>query len=593
MPVRRLVVVLVLCAIAGFVSAVHAAPVGDTQMSAPVPPELRGIWVHGTQVKTATEADAVIARIDRANLNAVFLLVWYWGGQAFFRSDLCPMGDGVAPGYDPLGYMVTQCHKRGIQVHAWFVNGAYGSTDRKYVLDKHPDWAVDDGAGGPLWYDLGNPAVRRFESDLMIECLSKYDVDGIHFDYIRYGPRQCYCNHCQQEFAQRYGEVYLTPEESRKYPAGISLTANPLVKPTTATVLAVLSDGTPAIALNRLGAGMVLLLNWHAENDMPPAVAQTVKVMLDMWTMGGPAVYMTTTEATRKEYGTDSYEAARVVLTRLKYPPKPIPAERIDSLSGGNVLVLPAVYLIGRQTADDLEHFVQRGGRLLVIDGPAKSMSLAPIQRITGFARTGAYICRDDVIQPTGRSPLTPKGQHRIDPTTWKYRMQRWAEYRKGGVTELVRDVYSRAKKIKPQAQVSAAVCSSIEAADAAYQDWPRWLRDKTIDYVVPMAYTEDMGELARQIGQWKTVDDRLQRIVPGLAIYHEAGGKTTTRKEELIRDQQRLCRRQGARGNVYFSFQYLNDPVLMLLRTEFYPNKAPVYTPTQLAGSIPAKRVP
>jgi uncharacterized lipoprotein YddW (UPF0748 family) len=586
-----------LCAVGGLTGIVHAAPAGGASKAGAVPtPELRGIWVHATQVKTSAEADAVVTRIKRANLNAVFLLVWYWGGQAFFRSDLCPMGDGVAPDYDPLGYMVTQCHKRGIQVHAWFVNGAYGAPQPKYVLDKHPDWAVDDGAGGPLWYDLGRPDVRRFESDLMIECLRKYDVDGIHFDYIRYGPRQCYCDNCQEEFAQRYGEVHLTPEESRKYPVGVSLTANPLKKPTTAVVLAILSDGTPAIALNRLGAGMVLLLNWHAENDMPPAVAQTVKVMLDMWTRGpgpGPGVYITTTEATRKEYGTDSYEAARTLLTRLSYPPKPLPAERIDSLAGGNVLVLSAVYLIGQQTAADLEHFMQRGGRLLVIDGPTKSMGLASIQHITGFAQVGAYIHRDDVIQTTGRSPLTPKGAHRIDPTVWKYRMQRWAEYRKGGVTSLVRDVYSRAKKIKPQVQVTAAVCPSLEAADSAYQDWPRWLRDKTIDYVVPMAYTEDMGELARQIGQWKTADRQLQRIIPGLAIYHEAGGKTAPRKEGLIRDQQRLCRQQGAHGNVYFSFQHLSDPIATLFRTEFYRAEAPVYAPPAFAAPSPPKRSP
>jgi uncharacterized lipoprotein YddW (UPF0748 family) len=588
---------LALCAgpvIGGFAASARAASSGDAAKSGPAQPaELRGIWVHATQVKTAPEADAVIARIERANLNAVFLLVWYWGGQAFFRSDRCPMGDGVAPGYDPLAYMVTQCHKRNIQVHAWFVNGAYGSAEHKYVLDKHPDWAVDDGAGGPLWYDLGNPAVRRFESDLMIECLVKYDVDGIHLDYIRYGPRQCYCRHCQEEFAQRYGEVHLAPEESRKYPAGISLTANPLKKPTTAVVLAVLSDGTPAIAVNQLGAGTVLLLNWHAENDMPPAVAQTVGVMLDAWTRHGSAVSITTTEATRREYGTDSYEAARTLLTRLNFPPKSLPVERISSLAGGNVLVLPAVYLISPQTASDLEDFVRRGGRLLVIDGPTKSMGLAPIQRIMGFAQVGAYIHRDDVIQTTGRSPLTPKGQHKIDPTVWKYRMQRWAEYRKGGVTELVRDVYRRAKKAKARAQVTAAVCSSLDAADAAYQDWPRWVRDKTIDYVIPMAYTEDMGELARQIGQWKTVDRQLERIIPGLAIYHEAGGETVTRKEVLIRDQQRLCREQGAHGNVYFSYQYLSDSVLGLLRREFYPAEAPVYAPPKFTAPTPPKRAP
>ena len=111
-------------------------------------PELRGVWVHGTQLKTPAEADAVVAKIDRAHFNAAFVLVWYWGGQAYFQSALCPMGEGVPPGYDPLGYMVQQCHKRDIQVHAWFVNGFYGAQEIRNVLDKHPDWAVQDGGGG-------------------------------------------------------------------------------------------------------------------------------------------------------------------------------------------------------------------------------------------------------------------------------------------------------------------------------------------------------------------------------------------------------------------------------------------------------------
>jgi len=542
--------------------------------------ELRGVWMHGTQIKTPAAADALIAKLERARLNAAFILVWYWGGQAFFQSDLCPMADGVQAGYDPLGYMVEQCHKRGIQVHAWFVNGAYGSSEVRRVLDQHPDWAVDDGGSGALWYDFGKPEVRRFQSDLILECLRKYDVDGIHFDYIRYGPHQCYCTYCQQEFARRYGFEPLTQERRTTFPAGVDITANPLVKPTTAVVLAELSDGTPAIALNRLGQGTVLLLNWHAENEMPPAVAELVKLTLDVWTTGQSPVYVTTTAANRSTYGAGSFEAARVSLARLGYPPKFIAVEQIAKLPARSVLILPAVYIIPEETRTDLEQFVRKGGRLLIIDGPVKAMPYAAMQRITGFAGTGRYFHREDVIRSTGRSPLVPKGKHHIDLAQWKRRMAKWAEFRKAGVTELVRDVYRRAKALKPNVQVTAAVFSSLESADSAYQDWPRWLREKTIDYVVPMAYTEDSAELTRQFAQWKTVDPPLARIIPGLSIYHDADGKTTTRDPNLIRSQVHLCRQHGAHGNLYFSLQYLSDPLIDLFRTEFYPTESPPYTP-------------
>jgi uncharacterized lipoprotein YddW (UPF0748 family) len=542
-------------------------------------PELRGIWLHGPQVKTPAEADAVIAKIDRANLNAVFVLVWYWGGQAYFRTALCPMADGVQPGYDPLGYLIDKCHKHNIQVHAWFVNGAYGSQQVRNVLDKHPDWAVQDGTG-TLWYDFSKPEVRRFESDLMIECLRKYDVDGLHFDYIRYGPRQCYCDYCQTTFARRFGLEPLMRERRTTFPAGVTITANPLAKPTTALVMAEFYDGTPAIALNKLGKGAVMLLNWHAENEMPPAVAETLKLMLGIWTTSGAPVHLTTTPENRDEYGGSSLEAARSCLTRLGYRPAAIPSEQIAKLSGNAVLVLPAVYLISESTAGDLERFVRKGGKLLIIDGPTKSMQLPAMQRLTGFAACGRYLNRDDIIRSTGRSPLVPKGKHQMNLLDWRRRMSKWAQFRKLGVTELVRDVYRRAKALKPNVQVTAAVLNTLDSADSAYQEWPRWLREKTIDFVVPMAYTEDTGDLARQIAQWKTIDPQLQRIIPGLSIYQDPAGKAVPRDVALVRRQHTLCRQHGAHGNLYFSMEHLSGPLIDLFRTEFYPAEAPVYVP-------------
>lgn len=544
-------------------------------------PQLRGVWMHATQIKTPAEADVMVAKIDKANLNAVFLLVWYWGGQAFFQSDLCPMGEGVQAGHDPLGYMVRQCHKRGIQVHAWFVCGAYGATRPRHVLDKHPDWAVDEGAGGSLWYDFGKPEVRRFQSDLMIECLRKYDIDGLHFDYVRYGPKQCYCSHCQNEFARRYGFEPMTGRRRTTFPTVVAgMTANPLASPTTAVVLAEFSDGSPAIALNKLGAGSVLLLNWHAENEMPPAVSETVKLTLGVWTTGGGKVLLATTEATKAEYGTGPLDAARNALTRLGCTPGTIGAERIATLAAGNVLVLPAVYVIDEKTAGDIEAFVRRGGQALVIDGPVKSMHLPAVRRVTGFERPGRYTNRDEVIRSTGRSPLVPRGEHQLDLARERARAQKWAQFRTEGVSDLVRDVYRRAKAVKPKAQVTAAVLSSLDAAQAEYQDWPGWLREGTIDYVIPMAYGADTRRLGREIAQWKTIDPRLARIIPGLSIYDTRDGRTVTRDVGVIREQHRLCRQQGAHGNVYFSLPYLNDEVMNLFSREFYPREASVYVP-------------
>jgi hypothetical protein len=345
-------------------------------------------------------------------------------------------------------------------------------------------------------------------------------------------------------------------------------------------VIADFYDGTPAMALNKLGRGAVLLLNWHAENEMPPAVAETVKLVLRIWTTNDAPIHLTTTATNRAQYGSSALEAARASLTRLGYRPTLIPSENIDRLTANAVLVLPAVYLIPEDTAGDIERFVRKGGKLLIIDGPTKSIQLAAVQRITGFAAGGRYLNREDVIKSTGRSPLAPKGAHQMNLWDWKRRQAKWAEFRKLGVTELVRDVYRRVKGLKPNVQVTAAVMSTQESAEAAYQEWPRWLRDKTIDYVVPMAYTDDTSELSRQIAQWKKVDPSLQRIIPGLSIYQDDTGKPVPRNLDLIRRQHNLCRQQGAHGNLYFSMEYLTDPLIGIFRTEFYPTEAPVYVP-------------
>ena len=117
---------------------------------------------------------------------------------------------------------------------------------------------------------------------------------------------------------------------------------------------------------------------------------------------------------------------------------------------------------------------------------------------------------------------------------------------------------------------------STLEAADAAYQEWPRWLRSGTIDYVIPMAYTDQMSDLSRQIAQWKTVDPSLQRIIPGLSIYQDDGGKNVTRNLDLIRHQRSLCRQQGAHGNMFFSMEYLSDPLARRLPHRVLPYPSP-----------------
>ncbi len=446
--------------------------IGSGPVAMAAEPQLRGIWMHANFIRTPAEADRCVDILQRANFNAVFLLVWYWGGQAAFDTPLCPMLEGVQAGYDPLRYMVQECRRRQIEVHAWFVNGAYGHPQPLHVLDQHPDWVVDSGGEkSTLWYDLGKPEVRKFQSDLMIEALTRYDLDGIHFDFIRYdGPAMCYCKHCQTEFSRRYGCGPIEPLRAASFPFVWTIVGNPVAKPTTAKVLAQFSDGTPAIATHELGTGKVLLFNWHAVRSPLPPVVETLSRALRQWNAPRDRVFVMDTAPNRERYGGKGTNEAAEAFRKLGCGAAIVSEDRLDQLSPGSLLVLADVYLIPDEVAQSLEQFVRAGGLLVVIDGPVRSIGNASIQRVLGMRGTAKYI--NHLPGWKSSSPSAPatccvvRGHQDRPGADQPAAAQQVAEYRKSGVTELVRDVYQPPKQAKPDAQVTAAVFSSLA--------WPR-----------------------------------------------------------------------------------------------------------------------
>ena len=582
----------------GFLAIGLAAALGLAASSAAAEPQLRGIWMHANFIRTPAEADTCIDKLERAGFNAAYLLVWYWGGQAAFQTPHCPMLEGVEPGYDPLGYLVKECRRRRIEVHAWFVNGAYGHPEPLHLLDRHPDWLVDSGGQSDrLWYDLGKPQVREFQSDLMIETLTRYDLDGVHFDYIRYdGSAICYCEHCQTEFASRYECEPFERIERPSFPLAASIAGNPVTGPTTADVLAQFSDGTPAVATNELGRGKVLLLNWHAVRPPLPAVIETLNRVLGRWNATRDKVFVMDTEPNRQRYGDKGTVEAARTLRELGYRAAVTPEERLAELPAGSLVVLSDVYLIPDDFAQKLEQFVRNGGLLLVIDGPILSIRNPSVQRVLGMSRPAKYLNRLEMIAPTGTSDFLVCEDIKIDLAQLQRRTAKWAEYRKSGVTELVRDVYRRAKQAKPDAQVTAAVFAGLDSAESVYQDWPEWIREGIVDYVIPMAYTTKDDVLAKQLAEWISVDPQLERIVPGLGIFVKdvEGSAYAPRDVAAIFTQYQMCMAQGARGTCFYSLDgtaadpvlLLGEPLIEALRDGPFRGRVPAYRP---AASTPS----
>lgn len=159
--------------------------------------EVRGGWVTAWNkgLFTQSEADATIAAAKKSGLNTLFVQVRKVG-DAYYDSSIEPRGDNIAPGFDPLAYMIEKGHANGIQIHAW-VNVCRVwrektlPTDPSHMVNRHPEWLSKEYDGNAhaedgMFMDPGVPDAREYTADLISDIAKRYDLDGIHLDYIRY-----------------------------------------------------------------------------------------------------------------------------------------------------------------------------------------------------------------------------------------------------------------------------------------------------------------------------------------------------------------------------------------------------------------------
>ena len=97
---------------------------------------------------------------------------------------------GKNPGYDPLQFAIEECHKRGMDLHAWVVTIPVGSKRQVKLLGKQSIVAkrpsICKQFNGNWYLDPGHPETVNYLSKIVREIVTRYDIDGLHFDYIRY-----------------------------------------------------------------------------------------------------------------------------------------------------------------------------------------------------------------------------------------------------------------------------------------------------------------------------------------------------------------------------------------------------------------------
>jgi uncharacterized lipoprotein YddW (UPF0748 family) len=175
------------------------------QSSVPPKREFRAAWIctlanldwpsraslHSDLQKN--EFSQMLDRLQSAGMNAIFVQVRP-AGDAFYPSELVPWSQYISgkqgmppsPFYDPLAFMVEECHRRNIEFHAWFnpfralSHIQFSSVAADNMLHVRPEWFFNYGIS--KYFDPGVPEARHYLVRVVMEVVRNYDIDGIHLD---------------------------------------------------------------------------------------------------------------------------------------------------------------------------------------------------------------------------------------------------------------------------------------------------------------------------------------------------------------------------------------------------------------------------
>lgn len=167
--------------------------------------EVRGVWLttlmgldwpRTTDVRMQRQALCrMLDELQRSGINTVFFQSRIRATTAY-PSAIEPW-DGVftgtagkAPSYDPLAFAVEECHRRGMEIHAWVVCypvckvTVAHQLGKRSIVSRHPEMV--QRCGDQWMMDPGVPGVAEYIADICREIVTNYEVDGINLDYVRY-----------------------------------------------------------------------------------------------------------------------------------------------------------------------------------------------------------------------------------------------------------------------------------------------------------------------------------------------------------------------------------------------------------------------
>jgi uncharacterized lipoprotein YddW (UPF0748 family) len=166
--------------------------------------EFRAVWVATvanidwpskpglTTEQQQQEVIDILNMHEQLGMNVIILQVRPTS-DAFYPSQLEPWsryltgtpGQAPEPFYDPLQFWIEECHKRGMELHAWLNPFRVALNHQQplagnHIAFQHPEWILK--YGNSLYFDPGLPQTREFAAQVVKDIVSRYDVDAIHFD---------------------------------------------------------------------------------------------------------------------------------------------------------------------------------------------------------------------------------------------------------------------------------------------------------------------------------------------------------------------------------------------------------------------------
>ena len=164
----------------------------------PVAQVIKGVWVTNVASSALNSLDNIKETVQickKSGITDIFVVVWN-KGRTLYPSEIMKTEFGIPimesfAGRDPLLEMITEGHKAGLKIHAWFEYGFAASNGQNggVILAKYPKWKAIDKAGnlvvsssGFEWMNGINPEVQNFMKSLFLEVVTKYDIDGVQGD---------------------------------------------------------------------------------------------------------------------------------------------------------------------------------------------------------------------------------------------------------------------------------------------------------------------------------------------------------------------------------------------------------------------------